>query len=281
MLVLTNSGSPKLLVVKLVPTPLHERYDTPNGRRTKGVLWAVLSTAAVDVNVNVVCKAAAIFSRPQWLKTASRWPPISKTFHHLTKGVLAWMCIHTCISTCLISTNWGWDKIATISQMTFSNAFSWMTTYEFHLRFLLKFILKITTNNNPALVQIMAWRRPGDKPLSEPMMVSLLTYICVKPYQWWLWFSDQSGKHIVLSAFIIESTIYRYRRDFWNGIFWSVCIIRAAPIRTAKFHLFCYLNTQSAARFLEISSPFGVTSSGPQKWHSITESGRNLERIDV
>ena len=25
----------------------------------------------------------------------------------------------------------------------------------------------------------MAWRRPGDKPLSEPMMVSLLTHICV------------------------------------------------------------------------------------------------------
>ena len=24
-------------------------------------------------------------------------------------------------------------------------------------------------NNIPALVQIMAWRRPGDKPLSEPM----------------------------------------------------------------------------------------------------------------
>ena len=30
-------------------------------------------------------------------------------------------------------------------------------------------------NNIPTLVQIMAWRRPGDKPLSEPMMVSLLT----------------------------------------------------------------------------------------------------------
>ena len=25
----------------------------------------------------------------------------------------------------------------------------------------------------------MAWRRPGDKPLSEPMVVSLLTHICV------------------------------------------------------------------------------------------------------
>ena len=31
----------------------------------------------------------------------------------------------------------------------------------------------------PALVQIMAWRLPGNKPLSEPMMVSFLTHICV------------------------------------------------------------------------------------------------------
>ena len=30
----------------------------------------------------------------------------------------------------------------------------------------------------------MAWRRPGDKPLSEPIMVSLLTHICVTRPQW-------------------------------------------------------------------------------------------------
>ena len=30
----------------------------------------------------------------------------------------------------------------------------------------------------------MAWRRPGDKPLSEPMMVCLLTHICVTRPQW-------------------------------------------------------------------------------------------------
>ena len=30
----------------------------------------------------------------------------------------------------------------------------------------------------------MAWRRPGDKPLSEPMMVSLPTHICVTQPQW-------------------------------------------------------------------------------------------------
>ena len=43
----------------------------------------------------------------------------------------------------------------------------------------LKFVPKCPINNIPALVRIMAWRRPGDKPLSEPMMVSLLTHICV------------------------------------------------------------------------------------------------------
>ena len=43
----------------------------------------------------------------------------------------------------------------------------------------LKFVPKGLINNIPTLVQIMAWRRPGDKPLSEPMMVNLLTHICV------------------------------------------------------------------------------------------------------
>ena len=48
----------------------------------------------------------------------------------------------------------------------------------------LKFVPKVRISNIPALVQIMAWRRPGDKPLSEPVMVSLLTHICVTRPQW-------------------------------------------------------------------------------------------------
>ena len=43
----------------------------------------------------------------------------------------------------------------------------------------LKFVPRSPINNIPALVQIMAWRRPGDKPLSGPMMVRLPTHICV------------------------------------------------------------------------------------------------------
>ena len=35
----------------------------------------------------------------------------------------------------------------------------------------LKVVIKGPTDNIPTLVQIMAWRRPGDKPLSEQMVV--------------------------------------------------------------------------------------------------------------
>ena len=45
-------------------------------------------------------------------------------------------------------------------------------------------VLKCSINHIPALVQIMAWRRPGDKPLSEPMMVKILTHICFTRPQW-------------------------------------------------------------------------------------------------
>ena len=48
----------------------------------------------------------------------------------------------------------------------------------------LEFVPKGQINNIPSLVQIMAWRRLGDKPLSEPMMVSLMTQIWVTRPQW-------------------------------------------------------------------------------------------------
>ena len=52
------------------------------------------------------------------------------------------------------------------------------------LRISLKIVPYVRINNIPALVQIMAWRRPGGKPLSGPMMVSLLTHLCVARPQW-------------------------------------------------------------------------------------------------
>ena len=76
-------------------------------------------------------------------------------------------------------THWGREKMAAISQTTLSSAFSWMKLSEFRSKFHWSFFPKSPTDNILALFQIMAWRRPGDKPLSEAMKVSLLTHICV------------------------------------------------------------------------------------------------------
>ena len=79
-------------------------------------------------------------------------------------------------------TNWGRDKIATISQTTFSNAFSWMKifVFQFSIRISLKFVPKGPINNKSVLVQVMARRQRGDKPLSEPTLT---------------WFTDAYMRH--------------------------------------------------------------------------------------
>ena len=51
-------------------------------------------------------------------------------------------------------------------------------------KFSLKYVRKGPIDNNRALVQIMAWRRSGDKPLSEPMMGKFGAHICVSWPQW-------------------------------------------------------------------------------------------------
>ena len=48
----------------------------------------------------------------------------------------------------------------------------------------LNFVPEVRINNIPVLIQIMAWCRSGDKPISGRMMVILLTHICVTRPQW-------------------------------------------------------------------------------------------------
>ena len=66
-----------------------------------------------------------------------------------------------------------------IFKCIFLNENAWIT-----ITISLKFIPKGPISNIPALVQIMAWHRPSDKPLSEPMMFNLPTHICVTRPQW-------------------------------------------------------------------------------------------------
>ena len=88
-------------------------------------------------------------------------------------------CLGT-TSSLVSLTHWGRDKMDAIFQRHFQMDFLvWIS-----IRISLKFVPKGPINNIPALVQIMAWRRSGDKPLYEPMMVSLPTHLCVTRPQW-------------------------------------------------------------------------------------------------
>ena len=66
-----------------------------------------------------------------------------------------------------------------ILKLIFFNENVWMSN-----RISLKYVAKGPINDNLVLFQIMAWRRPGEKPLSETMMVSLLTHKCVNRLPW-------------------------------------------------------------------------------------------------
>ena len=62
-----------------------------------------------------------------------------------------------------------------IFKRIFLNENAWISIL---IRISLKSVPRGRINKIPALVQIMAWRRQGDKPLSEPMMVCFIdTYM--------------------------------------------------------------------------------------------------------
>ena len=66
--------------------------------------------------------------------------------------------------------------MAAILQMTVSDAFCLIS-----IGISLKSVPEGPIDNKAALVQVMAWRRTGDKPLSEPMLNRF-----TDPYMWHL-----------------------------------------------------------------------------------------------
>ena len=86
------------------------------------------------------------------------------------------MCVFTIFNS---RSYWGWDKMVDISQTTFYKCIFLNENIWIPNTISLKFVPRGRINNMPALVRIMAWRRSGDNLLSEPLMVSLLTHICI------------------------------------------------------------------------------------------------------
>ena len=80
--------------------------------------------------------------------------------------------------------HWGWHKLAAIFQTSFWKRIFINKNILILFKISMKFLPMGSINNIPALVQIMAWCRTGDKPLFEPMLMRLLTNKCVTRPQW-------------------------------------------------------------------------------------------------
>ena len=79
----------------------------------------------------------------------------------------------------------------------------------------------LPNKNIPALFHMMAWCRPGNKALSEPMMFRIPTHLCAT-WPHWVdevidWLLNYEG-YTVYWRFIVSVVLYQ---QLWN---WRVCI---------------------------------------------------------
>ena len=117
----------------------------------------------------------------------------------------------------------------------------------------LKFVPKGPNNNIPALIQTMAWRRPGDKPLSGPMMVRLpslgldeFIILCISPVEykllklWYVTIASLSLSHCVWVGQLLQrylengfgsiKIVFAVSVDYYNSHALNNAIIYLLPI---------------------------------------------------
>ena len=153
------------------------------------------------------------FSRVQSLKYIVPLSLLYMQHHTISKLFIK---ILNRINTLRPRRNFG--HFADIVKCIFLNENAWIS-----LKILLKFVHKVWINIL-ALVQIMAWRRPGDKLLSEPMMVNLLTHICVTQPQWVNTLRQrQNGSHFVEDLFncnfLNKNVLLRSPKKYYKIVF--------------------------------------------------------------
>ena len=144
ILLKTNERHPISCLGSSVENGLHKIF-------TKGANWLLVMQSASEIN------------NPLW---------------HAPVAYLGAFLITIHLNTLKPRQN-GRDFADDIFKCIFLNEDVWIP-----LELSLKFVHKVRINNILALVQIMAWHRRGDKPLSDPRMFSLPTHICVTRSQW-------------------------------------------------------------------------------------------------
>ena len=103
------------------------------------------------------------------------WPS-SLTAYGVTGSELIYSryCIESYVTQILSLTYWRRDQMAAIFRTQLWNAIPSMKMYEYYF--------EVSNWQYPSIA--MAGRRPDHKPLSEPMVVSLPTHICITRPQW-------------------------------------------------------------------------------------------------
>ena len=116
----------------------------------------------------------------------------------------------------------------------------------FKYKIQLKFVPKGPSTNIPGLFQIMAWRRPGDKPLSETVMVSLLMHVCVTRPQW---VNKDLSMVIACPIAKVVSSIYRHSKDY-------VALVSDTGVASAydTFSLFIFVRDEKEIWFFWLIS---------------------------
>ena len=176
---------------------LNKCWNSVNWALRNKLQWKVNQNSNIFIEKNMfenaISKMLAILSRPQCVKQAANISKVTyKTaFQCIFKHFYAYVSIRAGLCNDIVLET----RKHTINTLRLrqngcrfpDDIFKWIFFNEIILisiKISLKFVPRGRINNIPALVQIMAWRRPGDKPLSEPMMVSLPTHICVTPPLW-------------------------------------------------------------------------------------------------
>ena len=92
----------------------------------------------------------------------------------------------------------------------------------------LKFIPKGPINNISTLVLMMAWCRPGDKPLSEPLLIILLAHISCICVTWpqWVKYCVANPARLVVSPHRVPGMQKGLPWDFIIMNLMDCCIIR-------------------------------------------------------
>ena len=112
-----------------------------------------------------------------WTYTTGVWR--YETSENIVRLSVSWLCFFIALPFNTLRPRQDGRHFPDILKCIFLNENVWIS-----LTISLKCVRKVRFNNIPSLVQIMAWRRPGDKPLSEPMSVFVPTHICVTRPQW-------------------------------------------------------------------------------------------------